>query len=133
MVDKMGCISLAKRLSTLFFQNGEQVTTEEEPAVTEHDREDIGAHRLARQDHSFIRSHPTCQSELGVFQLQIDELINIFSKSVVVSWIGTAFRKHNSACNLRGHKIHNNRFDKQKTAHKIDKAKERKFQVRGRI
>ena len=24
-----------------------QVTTEEEPAVTEHDREDIGAHRLA--------------------------------------------------------------------------------------
>jgi len=42
-----------------------QVTTEEEPAVTEHDREDIGAHR----------------------------------------------------------------FDKQKTAHKIDKAKERKFQV----
>ena len=69
----MGCISLAKRLSTLLFQNGEQVTTEEEPAVTEHDREDIGAHRLAIQDHSFIRSHPTCQSELGVFQLQMAE------------------------------------------------------------
>ena len=50
MVDKMGCISLAKRLSTLLLQDGEQVTTEEEPAVTEHDREDIGAHRLARQD-----------------------------------------------------------------------------------
>ena len=73
MVDKMGCISLAKRLSTLLLQNCEQVTTEEEPAVTEHDREDIGAHRLAREDHSFIRSPLTCQSELGVFQLQIAE------------------------------------------------------------
>ena len=53
MVDKMGCISLAKRLSTLLLRNGEQVTTEEEPAVTEHDREDIGAHRLAREDQFF--------------------------------------------------------------------------------
>ena len=75
----MGCISLAKRLSTLLFQNGEQVTTEEEPAVTEHDREDIGAHRLARQDHSFIGSHPTCQSEPGVLQLQIVELYKYLS------------------------------------------------------
>ena len=110
------------------------MTTEEEPAVTEHDREDIGAHRFTREDQFlYIGSIQHAKVSWVSSSFKLLNIMNIFSKSVVVSWIGTAFRIHNSACNRRGHKIHNNRFDKQKTAHKIDKAKERKFQVRGRI
>ena len=57
--------SLAKRLSTLLLQDGEQVTTEEEPAVTEHDREDIGAHRLTQDDRLFYSvpsKMPNCRT-----------------------------------------------------------------------
>ena len=75
----MGCISLAKRLSTLLFQNGEQVTTEEEPAVTEHDREDIGAHRLARQDQFFyIGSIQHAKVSRVSYSFKLLNFINIY-------------------------------------------------------
>ena len=78
------------------------MTTEEEPAVTEHDREDIGAHRLER--------------------VVIHTNITIGSKKFKTSTYIIV------TCHQTINKILD-RFDKQKTAHKIDKAKERKFQV----